>query len=314
MFEEIMHVLWHSFIDSIKILPVLFLLYVLIEVIENKCVKNWKKQSFLNNKYSPLVAGGVGIIPQCGFSVVATDLFAEKKIAVGTLLAVYIATSDEAVPILLAQSGDLNVLKYLGLLILIKFVYAVTIGYLVNFIVGKISKTNTTSGITIETEGHKHKSKESKKEEHAHDYGCCGHDIAEEEPTFKKFILHPLKHSLKIFLFIFIVNLAFGLLLEYVPLEDLSKIMLNDSIFQPFVVALLGLIPNCASSVLITNLFITEGLISFASCIAGLCVNAGVALVVLFKSNRNVKQNILIVATLYLVSTILGFVLQFLIV
>jgi len=308
MFDEIIHIFWHSFIDAIKILPVLFLLYVLIEVIENKCVKNWKRQSFLNNKYSPLIAGGVGIIPQCGFSVVATDLYAEKKIAVGTLLAVYIATSDEAVPILLAKSSDLNVLKYLGLLILIKFVYAVLVAYIVNFVVSKISHTNTVSGITIEEQ-----KKKTNKELHNHDYGCCGHDIAEEETTFKKFILHPLKHSLKIFLFILIVNFAFGLILEFVSLENLSKIMLNNSIFQPFVVALIGLIPNCASSVLITNMFITEGLISFASCVAGLCVNAGVALVVLFKSNKNIKQNLLIVGTLYSVSAILGFVLQFIV-
>ena len=142
---------------------------------------------------------------------------------------------------------------------------------------------------------------------HDHDYGCCGHDVVEEDSTFKHFILHPLVHSLKICLYIFIVSAVLSGIIEWVGLESISS--MNSSLFQPLLVALIGLIPNCASSLVITNLFL-GGAISFASCIAGLCANAGVALLVLFKNNKNIKENLIILATLYGTSAILGFVLQ----
>jgi hypothetical protein len=281
---------------------------VLIEVIENKCAKKWKSKSFLNNKFSPIIASAVGIIPQCGFSVVATDLYSEKKIRMGTLLAIFIATSDEAIPILIGGNygafltifdGNFanNPLRYVILLVIIKFVYAVIIGYLVNFICAKVSQNKQ---IKILETGNVEK-------HHDHDYGCCGHDVVEEESSFKHFILHPLKHSLKICLYLFVVTVILSGIIEWVGLESISS--MNDSLFQPLLVGLIGLIPNCASSLVITNLFLS-GAISFASCIAGLCANAGVALLVLFKNNKNIKNNLTILVTLYGTSAILGFVLQ----
>ncbi|MBQ4558101.1 MAG: arsenic efflux protein [Clostridia bacterium] len=313
--EEILHILLHALIDVLKILPVLFLIYVFIEVIENKCAKNWKKQHFLNNKFSPLIASGVGIIPQCGFSVVATDLYSEKKIRMGTLLAIYIATSDEAIPILLTRSYELSVLKYLLLLVAIKFVFAIVVGYVVNFVQGRLSQKKVLVMATSKVEeihDHDEHSEEEHSQSHDHDYGCCGHDVTEDTPTFKKFILHPLKHCLKITLFILIINFIFGILLHYVGTDNIQNFMMSTSIFQPFIVGLVGLIPNCASSVIITNLLL-EGGITFASCVSGLCVNAGIALVVLFRTNKNIKSNILIVSLLYTLSVLLGFVLQFIV-
>ncbi len=309
MFETIGHILLHALEETLIIFPMLFLIYVLIEVVENKCAKKWKTKSFLNNKYSPLIASAVGIIPQCGFSVVATDLYSEKKISMGTLLAIFIATSDEAIPILIGGNygafltifdGNFanNPLRYVVFLIVIKFVYAVAIGYLVNFIYNKIKAKKSKVAVAATADNIEH---------HDHDYGCCGHDVVEEESGFKHFILHPLVHSLKICLYLFIVSVILSGIIEWVGLESISS--LNDSLFQPFLVGLIGLIPNCASSLVITNLFL-NGAISFASCIAGLCANAGVALLVLFKNNKNIKENIVILATLYGTSAILGFVLQ----
>ena len=308
MLETIGHILLHALKETLIIFPMLFLIYVLIEVIENKCAKKWKSRSFLNNKYSPLIASAVGISPQCGFSVVATDLYSEKKINMGTLLAIFIATSDEAIPILIGGNygafltifdGNFNnnPLKYVILLIVIKFVYAVIIGYLINFICSKVVKKRRVTIVATD----------SVEEHHDHDYGCCGHDVVEEESTFKHFILHPLKHSLKICLYLFIVSAILSGIIELVGLENISS--MNDNLFQPFIVGLIGLIPNCASSLVITHLFL-GGAISFASCIAGLCANAGVALLVLFKNNKNIKQNLIILATLYGTSALLGFVLQ----
>lgn len=309
MIEELLHITLHAFIDTAKVLPILFLVYVFIEVIENKCAKNWKKYTFLNNKYSPLIASGVGIIPQCGFSVVATDLYSVKKISVGTLIAVYVATSDEALPILLSGGYTADTWKYVLLLIGIKFVYAVLLGYAINFVVNKFNKKH----VVVDLEHHHDDHHDHEEEElHNHDYGCCGHDITEDESTFKKFIMHPLFHSLKICLYILVINLIFGVILEYVGIDTLSSVMLNNTIWQPFIVGLVGLIPNCASSVVITELFVLGG-ISFASCVTGLCVNAGVALLVLFKTNKNIKANFGILGTLYLASTLLGFLLQFII-
>ncbi len=330
VFEKILDVLLDSLLDTLKVLPILFLVYVLIEIIENKCANNWKNYHFLNNKFSPIIASSVGIIPQCGFSVVATDLYADKKITMGTLLAIYIATSDEALPILLSGSYDVSMLKYVGILVAIKFVYAIAIGYSVNMVVAgiearkaKVVGMSKDVGATVKIysdakhdhKHHGHDNEDDYHEEHEesvsrdHDYGCCGHDVTEDIPTFKRFIIHPLIHSLKICLFILIVNIIFGAIIEFVGIDALSKFMLNNSIFQPFIVGLVGLIPNCASSVVITELFVLGG-ISFASCVAGLCVNAGVAILVLFKANKNIKENIAIVTSLYLAGTILGFVIE----
>ncbi|MBE5735048.1 MAG: hypothetical protein E7361_01170 [Clostridiales bacterium] len=311
MFEKIGHILLHSLEEALIIFPMLFLIYILIEVIENKCAKKWKTKSFLDNKYSPVIASAVGIIPQCGFSVVATDLYSEKKINIGTLLAIFIATSDEALPILIGGNYNAflhifdgnfanNPLKYVILLVIIKFVYAVIIGYTVNFIYNRIKRRK---GIFIDGGALTN----SAVPHHDHDYGCCGHDVVEEESSFKHFILHPLVHSLKICLYIFIVSAILSGIIEWVGLESISS--MNSSLFQPLLVALIGLIPNCASSLVITNLFL-GGAISFASCIAGLCANAGVALLVLFKNNKNIKENLMILTTLYGTSAILGFVLQ----
>ena len=293
MFKEILHVLLHSLIDTAKILPILFLVYVFIEVIENKCAKGWRKLNFLNNKYSPLLASGVGIIPQCGFSVIATDLYSEKRISVGTLLAVYIATSDEALPILLSGGYTGDTWKYVLLLIGIKFLYAVMVGYIINYIVKiynkkKLAKAYVTENLN--TNSHEHHDHDDSVI-HDHDYGCCGHDILEDETTFKKFIIHPLFHCLKICLYIFIINVIFGIILlpEVVGIETLSNIMLENTIFQPFIVGLVGLIPNCASSIVITELYVSN-LLDLGSCISGLLSGSGIGILILFKQNKNFKN------------------------
>ena len=322
------HVLEHSLIDSLKVLPILFLVYVFIEIIEDKSFGIFKKNKKLNGKIAPIIGGGIGIIPQCGFSVIATDLFAKKKIAMGTLLAVFLATSDEAIPILLSNKKFIIPLL---MLIVIKFVYAILVGYVVNIIYEKVLKKknvkNSTklmkSGFVFVGEIKIDSSQiditkystpiivgeDSLNEVSVSDVGCCGHAIEKDPSNFKKFIFHPLIHSLKIFAFILIVNVLFGILIHYVGEANIANFMQSTRFFQPFVVALIGLIPNCASSVIITDLFLLNG-ISFGSLVAGLCANAGIALAVLFKQNANKKENLFILALLYVLSSLIGVVIS----
>jgi len=302
-----------------------------------------------------LFASGFGLVPQCGFSVVATDLFASKKIRYGTLLAVYIATSDEAVPILLTNPDKM--LSLLPLL-LVKFVLAVLIGYGVDLIFRKanqkrlmqadqLSKTcevkdkNPEIVENIENNENKEVHKEHEREhnhEHEHEkhthnedqhleqkaqenaedshekhhHGCCGHEIEgteDKESKWKRFLLHPLIHSLKIFLFILIVNLIMGGILALTGEEALVQFLQNSKGFAPLVAAVVGLIPNCASSVIITELY-TMGGIGFGACMAGLIVNAGIAFVVLFKENKNMKENFSILGAMFAIGIVTGYIIQ----
>lgn len=280
-----------SLIDTAKILPFIFLLYVLIEFLEaNKKVRRKMKGAF-SGRFSPLFGATFGIVPQCGFSVVATNLYQGEYILVGTLIAVYLATSDEAVPILLSRAvTDPSTLGKLALLLAVKFVYAVIAGFLINLICGK--KTNNIEEFDEEKET---------------DEGCCHHHIEGKRENLKKFLLHPFLHSLKITLYIFIINFAFGCLIELAIGEEALKNFLSQSIyFQPIFSSVIGLIPNCASSVLITEMY-AEGFLSFGGAIAGLAVNSGIGMAVLLKDKQNIKKGIAIIVTVFVLSLLLGY-------
>ena len=288
MWEE----LWHALKGSLMIIPFLFLAYLLIELVEEKIVDKYKTKKILTSPLAPVVSAGFGLVPQCGFSVVATDLFSHKFLSLGSLLAVYIATSDEAIPILLSQPD-----RYVDLLLIIgiKFVFAVLVGIIVDLIFKKYKPVITEEVTFSNVEG------------------CCGHDVEEgnheEKASWKHWLLHPIVHSLKVFAYILVVNVIFALLVYFVGEDSLINFMMSTGIFQPFIAGLVGLIPNCASSVIITELYLIGGL-SFGSCIAGLCINSGIAIMVLFRLNKNIKQNFAILGALYVLSTVLGVVIN----
>lgn len=333
-----------ALLDSLKILPFLLIAYILIEVIEYVSADRIEHSKLLTGKWSNLFASGFGLIPQCGFSVVATDLFASKKIRYGTLIAVYIATSDEAVPILLTSPN--KILSLLPLL-LVKFVLAVGIGYIIDLIFKKANQKrllksdqlsticdakNNDPEIVKELDNKKHKDHNTdqnhnntdKEHEHLetehttnehsekHHHGCCGHEIEgseNKENKWKRFLLHPLVHSLKIFAFILIVNLIMGGILALTGEEALVQFLQNSKGFAPLVAGIVGLIPNCASSVIITELY-TIGGIGFGACMAGLIVNAGIAFVVLFKENKNMKENFSILGAMFAIGIVTGYIIQ----
>lgn len=321
--EKVLHVFLHTLKHSAILLPFLFIAYILIELLEYYSAKKLKHSRLLSSKLSTLFGAGFGLVPQCGFSVIATDLYSQKKIKIGTLLAVYIATSDEAIPLLLASPN-----KALSLLplILIKFTVALLVGYIVDLALKKHNNSRMFAGATHSEEAHnehnhkhEHHDENSHNEEHnlatqetAIHTGCCGHHIHEETnktSKVKQFLVHPLIHTLKIFAFIFIITFIFEGLIEWLGEENITLFLKNSKNFAPLVAALIGLIPNCASSVVITNLYAING-IGFGALVSGLIVNAGIALVVLFKQNKNIKENLSILFGMLAIGVAVGYAIQ----
>ncbi len=274
-----------AFLDTLKVFPFLVVIYILIEFIEQK-TSFTRNHKILQGNLAPLIGSATGLVPQCGFSVMAAKLYDKGLIRTGTFLAVLLSTSDEALIILLSSGQNA---MYVMPVIVIKLIIGVGVGYLVNFI------------FTAE------KLQEAGPEE-IHAYSC-GREH-EGKSDFKVFFLNPLLHSLLIAFYLLVVNLIFGFIIKAVGEDKIaSSLMIGGAYWQPFITALIGLIPNCASSVVITQAFIDKGIL-FGSCIAGLCANAGLGLVVLFRNTKKIKRNIVFVITLYLISAVAGLVVN----
>ena len=277
------HSLIHAFLDSIKILPFIFIMYIIIEYIEHK--NNTDLSHFLMKTKgpAPLFGSILGAVPQCGFSVIASDLYAKGAISLGTLIAIFISTSDEAVPILLSNPQKAHIVINI---MIVKIIIATLFGFISDFIYKK------SRGHGCEDE-----------HEHHHFHGNC-------ESCDEGFLKPAIIHTIKIFAFIFIASVILTFFTELLGEERLSGYLLKGSYFQPFIASLMGLIPNCVPSVILTESYIS-GMIGFGSLIAGLSSNAGVGLMILFKANKNTKENLMIMALLFVIGSIAGIILQF---
>ena len=296
--HEYWHVILEALIHTAQILPFLFIVYYLIELLEFKGAAKIQKSKMLKGKASPVVGSLVGCIPQCGFSVVSTDLFSKGKLSIGALIAVYIATSDEAIPLMIANPKSIG---WMALLLVIKIVLGVVVGYLSIWLFKVLFKNQKLKHDHNEHH-HDDEDEHDDHEEVVHG-GCCKHNV--ETKTFDW--VHPLTHCLKISLFILIINIIFGFITHiWVGETRLINFLSQGKYLQPLLAVLIGLIPNCASSVVLTELFLLNGL-SFGALVAGLCVNAGLGLVVLMKQNKNVKVNLFICLMLIIPSLILGY-------
>ncbi|MEG2646073.1 MAG: putative manganese transporter [Clostridia bacterium] len=273
-----------TLIDSIKLLPFLFLSYLLIEFIEHKSSK--KLGNILKNsgKFGPVIGSILGCVPQCGFSVTASNLFSGRVITLGTLIAVFLSTSDEAIPVLLSHPNNIGLIIKI---ILIKLVIGLVIGTLIDFIF------RTKKSLTTDV-----------KEANEHIHQMCSHCDC-EHGIFKSAI----KHTISIFLFIVIVAFVLNSIIAFIGEVNLSKILMLGSIFQPFIAGVIGLIPNCASSVILTELYLS-GSLSIASLIAGLCAGSGLGIIVLFRVNKNLKENLKVLAIVYLSGVSVGILIQ----
>ena len=289
-------VLLDALIDSAKILPILLVVYFLIEFLEYYYGAKIKNSKLLKGKASPVFGALFGSIPQCGFSIVATDLYSKKTISIGALIAVYIATSDEALPLMIS---DPSKILYLLLLIGVKIIIGIGAGYLAMLIFSKLFKSKKED-VQFSIDEHK-------ENHHSHEIGCCSHDLDDHKRYNWK---HPLIHSLKIFAIILVVNIIMGTIIYFVGEEKISEFLTSNYVFQPLLAVVVGLIPNCAASVVLTELFML-GNLSFGSLVAGLSVNAGLAMLFLFKQNKSLKENFTIVVFCILFSLVFGYGLHF---
>lgn len=296
MLKAILMVLEEATIDTLKAMPILYLVYLLVSYFEHNSHRYTK---FFKGakKFGPIVGGLAGSIPQCGFSVAMADLYNKKNITLGTLVAVFIATSDEAIPIMFS---DYTYILPMINMILIKLVYAIICGYAIDLF-AKIFHKKRENHMEVLAENHDHEACECGHEEHDHEHTdhCCADNI----------FLDALKHTLKVSLFIFIVNIIIGAIITF-PQFDITFISGINKYIQPLLTSLIGLIPNCASSVLLVELYMAEG-ITFGALLAGLSTGAGLGLLMLFKHNKKQwLKNLGILLLVYILGVILGEILN----
>ena len=270
-----------ALIDTLKVIPYLFITFLLLESIEHKLSKKNEKVLTKNKKYGPLIGSILGALPQCGFSAMASNLFSGRVITTGTLIAVFLSTSDEMLPIMISEQVDI--------LLLIKIIsFKVIVGIIIGFIVDLIYKRKD-----IKTSREIH---EMCEDEHC---GCKEDGI----------ILSSIKHTFNIVVFILIANLVINACIFHLGEGKLESLLLNKNIFTYFISSLIGLIPNCASSVIITKLYLSN-LITVGTLLSGLLTGSGLGLLLLFKTNKNIKENISILLTIYFIGVIIGFIVD----
>lgn len=297
-----------AMLDCLKLLPILFLVYLFVDFFVHKKEKQFVNFLIKNRKKGPLYGTLIGALPQCGFAVAMADFFSKKYITIGTLLAVFIASSDEAVVLMLAYPS-----KYLQLLLLvvINMIVGLLVGYLADFLFKekKIEPLHQCGHNHAQTGNH-----------HIETCKCCqhtAHEIIDQnfdgltktscQCCSKNIFKSAMFKTIEIIVFIFIVNLILGTIIHFVGEETVQNVLANSSILQPFIATLIGLIPNCFSSVLLVEMYV-GGVIKFSAMLAGLCTGAGVGSLILFKKNKNLKQNFLIIGILVVVGIAVGLV------
>ena len=269
-----------SLIDTVKLIPFLLITYIIMEFIEHKTSHKTKDAIKKSGHFGPLIGGILGVVPQCGFSAAASSLYSARIITLGTLIAVFLSTSDEMLPILISEAVDVRIiLSILG----IKLVIAVIVGFIIDLFFRK----------KFETSEDEPEIKDLCEHEHCH----CEHGI------FKS----ALKHTINITLYIFIISLVLNIIIYFIGEDNLAHILNSTPIIGPILASLVGLIPNCASSVIITQLYLSK-VLNFATMIAGLLVNTGVGLLILFRTNKDLKENIKITVLLFAIGVIFGII------
>lgn len=269
-----------SLIDTVKLIPFLLITYIIMEFIEHKTSHKTKDAIKKSGHFGPLIGGILGVVPQCGFSAAASSLYSARIITLGTLIAVFLSTSDEMLPILISEAVDVRIiLSILG----IKLVIAVIVGFIIDLFFRK----------KFETSEDEPEIKDLCEHEHCH----CEHGI------FKS----ALKHTINITLYIFIISLVLNIIIYFIGENNLAHILNSTPIIGPIIASLVGLISNCASSVIITQLYLSK-VLNFATMIAGLLVNTGVGLLILFRTNKDLKENIKITVLLFAIGVIFGII------
>ncbi len=272
-------VILDTIIDSLKLIPFLLVAFLIIELLEHKLNNKTKNIITKSKKVGPIIGSLLGVIPQCGFSVMATNLYITRIITLGTLISIYLSTSDEMLIIMISEKVEISlILKIL----LIKIFFGIVYGLIIDKIINKKKKDKETNYELCD-------------EEHCD----CNHSI----------LLSAIKHTLHITLFIFIITLIINTIFTLLGDNYLSKILLNNSILSPFITSLIGLIPNCAASVILTELYLNST-ISLGALIGGLLTSSGSSLLILIKNNKSQKENLSIILLLYALGVLSGIIIE----
>ena len=272
-------VILDTIVDSLKLIPFLLVAFIIIELLEHKLNNKTKNILTKSKKIGPIIGSLLGVIPQCGFSVMATNLYITRIITLGTLISIYLSTSDEMLIIMISEKVEISlILKIL----LIKIFFGIVYGLIIDKIINKKKKDKKTNYELCDKE-----------------HCDCNHSI----------LLSAIKHTLHITLFIFIITLIINTIFTLLGDNYLSKILLNNSILSPFITSLIGLIPNCAASVILTELYLNST-ISLGALIGGLLTSSGSSLLVLIKNNKNQKENLSIILLLYTLGVLSGIIIE----
>lgn len=272
-----LEVIQDTLLDTIKLLPFLFVAFLIIEFIEHKLSNKQENIISKSGKLGPIVGALLGAVPQCGFSVLAINLYVTRIISLGSLISIYLSTSDELIPLMISHNAPLT--KILSI-VSIKVVIGIISGFLIDLFIRKTTKSDFVL---------------------CEDEDCdCDHSI----------IKSSLIHTLKIAFFILIITFLINILFHFVDLSFLESALKNNKILTPFIASLIGLIPNCASSVMISELYLNN-LISLGTTLSGLLTGSGVAIMVLVRKNKNISENLFIIGLIYIIGVIWGLLFNF---
>lgn len=267
-----------TLIDGIKLVPFLFLAFLFIELLEHKFSKHTGEIVKKSGKFGPVIGSILGAVPQCGFSVMATNLYVTRIITLGTLISIYLSTSDEMLPIMISHRESIVIILEI---ILIKVVIGIIFGFLIDFIFRS-------------------------KVDEIEDYEICEHDHCHCE---RGIIKSSIKHTVSIFVFILVIEFVLNIVMEYGGRDILVSVFRDNNMLGVIFSSLIGMIPNCGASVIITELYL-EGVIKLSSTIAGLLTGSGVAVLVLFKSNNDIKDSLKIFSMVYVIGVISGLIIE----
>ena len=281
IFAELPHLLLHSLKDTVHVLPFLFISYLVMEFIEHKASGKLANAIQKSGKAGPFIGSSVGIIPQCGFSTLASSFFAGKIITMGTLIAVFLSTSDEMLPVMISNKFPLASIL---IILFTKFIIAVIAG----FIIDLIFRQTLHNDEEIEE--------------------FCNHEHCQCE---KGIFRSSLYHTVHVFVFILIVTIFLNTFIHFVGEDKLASLVIGKPVLGQLIAGIIGLIPNCASSVIITELYI-KGAISAGAMMSGLLVGAGVGILVLFRTNKHLKENLIISGLMYSIGVVFGILLDLL--
>ena len=325
--HAVLHAAEHTLEDSVLVILILFFTYLAMEYLEHRAGDKLQQVVEKAGRLGPVIGAAVGVVPQCGFSAAASNLYAGRVITMGTLIAIYLSTSDEMLPVMISAKAPASLILSI---LAIKVAVGIIAGFMVDLAFGqgrgehKVHEAHEDHAAHEEHEHREvheehehreaHEEHEHREAHNGHEHHTHIHELCEQEHCdCEKGILHSaVKHTVQVGIFLLFITFALNFLLEIVGEDVLSALLLDRPIAGPVIAGFVGLIPNCAASVAITELYL-GGMLGLGSMLSGLLVGAGVGLLVLFRVNRHTTENLKILGILYCVGVFAGIVIEYLV-